>query len=84
MSTESIENEKVVIPDGVEIDDPVRMYLKEIGRVRLLTANEEIDLAQLIEGGDEEAKRKLVEANLRLGGKHCQTICRAEVCFFWI
>ncbi len=63
---ESIENEKVIIPDGVEIDDPVRMYLKEIGRVRLLTANEEIDLALLIENGDEEAKRKLVEANLRL------------------
>jgi len=63
---ETIENEKVIIPDGVEIDDPVRMYLKEIGRVRLLTANEEIDLALLIEGGDEEAKRKLVEANLRL------------------
>jgi RNA polymerase primary sigma factor len=66
VETESIENEKVIIPDGVEIDDPVRMYLKEIGRVRLLTANEEIELAQLIEAGDEEAKRKLVEANLRL------------------
>jgi RNA polymerase primary sigma factor len=66
VETESIENEKVIVPDGVEIDDPVRMYLKEIGRVRLLTANEEIELAQLIEGGDEEAKRKLVEANLRL------------------
>lgn len=64
--TESIETEKVIIPEGVEIDDPVRMYLKEIGRVRLLTANEEIELAQLIEDGDEEAKRKLVEANLRL------------------
>lgn len=63
---ESIETEKVVVPDGVEIDDPVRMYLKEIGRVRLLTANEEIELALLIEAGDEEAKRKLVEANLRL------------------
>ncbi|MCX5780567.1 MAG: RNA polymerase sigma factor RpoD [Firmicutes bacterium] len=66
VEAESIENEKVIIPDGVEIDDPVRMYLKEIGRVRLLTANEEIELAQLIEAGDEEAKRKLVEANLRL------------------
>ena len=64
--TESIENEKVMVPEGVEIDDPVRMYLKEIGRVRLLTANEEIELALLIENGDEEAKRKLVEANLRL------------------
>ena len=63
---ESIENEKVMVPEGVEIDDPVRMYLKEIGRVRLLTASEEIELALLIESGDEEAKRKLVEANLRL------------------
>lgn len=65
-TAESIENEKVTPPEGVEIDDPVRMYLKEIGRVRLLTANEEIELAHLIENGDEEAKRKLVEANLRL------------------
>ena len=63
---ENIENEEVVVPDGIEIDDPVRMYLKEIGRVRLLTADEEIDLANKIEAFDEEAKRQLVEANLRL------------------
>jgi len=63
---ENIETEEVVIPDGIEIDDPVRMYLKEIGRVRLLTASEEVDLAQRIEAGQEEARRKLVEANLRL------------------
>ncbi|MDD2619335.1 MAG: RNA polymerase sigma factor RpoD [Syntrophomonadaceae bacterium] len=63
---ESIEAEEVVIPDGIEIDDPVRMYLKEIGRVPLLTAAQEITLALKIEQGEEEAKRQLVEANLRL------------------
>ncbi|ASS96192.1 MULTISPECIES: RNA polymerase sigma factor RpoD [Bacillales] len=54
------------VPPGVKINDPVRMYLKEIGRVDLLSAEEEISLATRIEDGDEEAKRRLAEANLRL------------------
>jgi RNA polymerase primary sigma factor len=54
------------VPPGVKINDPVRMYLKEIGRVDLLSAEEEISLAERIEQGDEEAKRRLAEANLRL------------------
>ncbi len=54
------------VPPGVKINDPVRMYLKEIGRVDLLSADEEIELATRIEEGDEEAKRRLAEANLRL------------------
>lgn len=54
------------VPPGVKINDPVRMYLKEIGRVDLLSAEEEIELATRIEKGDEEAKRRLAEANLRL------------------
>ncbi|MBZ5201308.1 RNA polymerase sigma factor RpoD [Planomicrobium chinense] len=54
------------VPPGVKINDPVRMYLKEIGRVDLLKAEEEVRLAKLIEQGDEEAKKRLAEANLRL------------------
>lgn len=54
------------VPPGVKINDPVRMYLKEIGRVPLLSAQEEVELATRIEQGDEEAKRRLAEANLRL------------------
>ncbi len=61
-----VENIDLSVPDGVNIEDPVRMYLKEIGKVPLLSADEEIELAKRMEQGDEEAKKKLAEANLRL------------------
>ncbi len=54
------------LPKGINIDDPVRMYLKEIGKIPLLSAQEEIELAKRMEQGDEIAKKRLVEANLRL------------------
>ena len=57
---------EATLPKGIAVDDPVRMYLKEIGKVPLLSADEEIVLAQRMEAGDEEAKKKLCEANLRL------------------
>ncbi|MDO5133403.1 MAG: RNA polymerase sigma factor RpoD [Eubacteriales bacterium] len=61
-----LDNIDLTIPDSVNIEDPVRMYLKEIGKVPLLTAEEEIELAQRMEDGDEDAKKRLAEANLRL------------------
>ncbi|NCB34574.1 MAG: sigma-70 family RNA polymerase sigma factor, partial [Clostridia bacterium] len=67
-SDDSGEEEEIdlSVPDAINIDDPVRMYLKEIGKVPLLTADEEVEIAKRMERGDESAKRELAEANLRL------------------
>ena len=65
---EEVELDKIdlSVPEGVSIEDPVRMYLKEIGKVSLLSADEEIELAKRMDKGDEAAKKRLAEANLRL------------------
>ena len=61
-----VDHLELSMPEGVNIEDPVRMYLKEIGKVPLLSAEEEIELAKRMENGDEAAKKRLAEANLRL------------------
>lgn len=63
---EELENIEFAVPDGVSIEDPVRMYLKEIGKVPLLSADEEVELAKKMEEGNSDAKKRLAEANLRL------------------
>ncbi len=61
-----VTKEDLSVPKGVTVDDPVRMYLKEIGKISLLTADEEVEIAKRMEAGDEFAKKELAEANLRL------------------
>ena len=61
-----VTKEDLSVPKGVTVDDPVRMYLKEIGKISLLTADEEVEIAKRMEAGDESAKKELAEANLRL------------------
>ncbi len=67
-SEDEIDVEKIdlTVPEGISTNDPVRMYLKEIGKFKLLTAEEEVEVAKRIEAGDESAKEELIEANLRL------------------
>ena len=61
-----VEKEDLSVPKGISVDDPVRMYLKEIGKIPLLTGDEEVEIAKRMEKGDNSAKKELAEANLRL------------------
>ncbi len=76
-NADDVDFDDISLPKGISIDDPVRMYLKEIGKVPLLSGEEEISLAKRMEEGDEEAKKKLCEANLRLVVSIAKTLCRS-------
>lgn len=72
---DEIENIDLSVPDGVSIDDPVRMYLKEIGKVPLLSADEEVELAKRMES-DIEAKEKTCRSKLKTCSKYRKALCR--------
>ena len=69
------------VPDGISIEDPVRMYLKEIGKVPLLSAEEEVELTRRMADGDEDAKKRLAEANLRLVVSIAKALCGTSTLF---
>ena len=69
------ESLNLMVSEKISIEDPVRMYLKEIGKVPLLSAEEEVELARRMADGDEDAKKRLAEANLRLVVSICKALC---------